>query len=64
MKVEDLAPYLDRCKDVLDARNSGVMGDRQAESIGLSLNKEGNVRRMWQGLPARDIYIYKAFLDY
>jgi hypothetical protein len=64
MNIEDLAPYIDRCKDVLDAKKSGILGDRNAESVGLSLNKEGSIRRMWQDLSSRDVYIYKQFLDY
>jgi hypothetical protein len=64
MNIEDLAPYIDRCKDVLDAKKSGILGDRNAESVGLALNKEGSVRRVWNELSSRDIYIYKQFLDY
>lgn len=60
----DLAPHFERCREVLDARNAGILGDRQAESLGISMNREGNVRRVWQDINESDIYIFKAFLDF
>ena len=64
IKIEDLQPYFDRCVDVLDPRHAGILGDRQAESLGISLNKEGVVRRLWRGLDEKMVYRYKAFLDF
>ena len=62
--IQDLQPYYDRCRDVLAPEKAGVLGDRQAESLGISLNKEASVRRVWQGLDEKMVYYYKAFLDY
>jgi ketosteroid isomerase-like protein len=62
--IEDLQPHLDRCRKELDAERSGIMGDAQAEAIGVGLNKEGSVRRAWQNFNYSDVYLFKAFLDF
>lgn len=62
--IQDILPHVARCREVLDARKSGVLGDRQSESLGISMLKEGTIRRVWDGLPSKDIYIFKAFLDF
>lgn len=66
MKItrEDLLPHLAMCREVLDPRKAGILSDRQAESLGISLNKEGSVRRAWSDLNEKYIYIFKAFLDF
>lgn len=60
--LADITPRLDQCRQALDARKAGITGDTQSEGVGIALNREGSVRRVWRGLSAKDVYLYQAYL--
>lgn len=62
--LADIKPHIARLRKELDSSKAGVLGDQQAESLGISLNKEGAIRRVWKVGNQADVYLYKAFLDF
>lgn len=64
LTIVDLRPHLEKCRSELRPTKAGKTGDQNAESVSISLNKEGAIRRRWLGLNGKDVYIYKAFLDF
>ena len=62
MKLSDITPLVDECRDNLDGSNADCV--RRRENVNASLNNEREITRSWRDLSPDNIQIYKGYLDF